>query len=274
MNPDLLYIQCDKCNGWYHTECIHLSLEEAEAAEEYVCMMCSGDPNVVLPKEFEFKNHYQHHRKRKNSHLHQKNNKKESTPAATPPLKEAEEDMKISENTMNTMSTLTSSNSENNKDLESDCNSRQSNPLFPNEVEFRACESFDDMKMEQALKSLDELFQTLDHSSGFKTSSRPIELSVINMENDEKNSVKMEIDFSAGEESEEEETILNNRMKMEEDRHVKDNLGLEPDFNLEEEECKEFFDNFDDHFGEVFPPPPQDLDKVTRTRYEQETFIM
>ncbi len=253
MNPDLLYIQCDKCSGWYHTECIHLSLEEAEAAEEFVCLMCSGDPNVVLPKEFEFKNHYQHHRKRKNSHL-QGRNKKFPTPVETTTSPIEEEELKISENTEeNTVSTLAS---ENNKDMEeSDNNSRQSNPLFPNEVEFRACENFEDTKLGEVMKSLDELFQTLDHSSDIKTPTKPIDiLTVINLEDDEKSSVRMEIDFSS-EEEEEKTLTLKDKMKIEEEEEEEEdeknnNLGFEADLD-EEEECKEFFDNFDEHFGEA-----------------------
>jgi len=47
MNPDLLYVQCDKCDGWYHIECIGISREEVEAIEQYFCSSCKSPPKPV-----------------------------------------------------------------------------------------------------------------------------------------------------------------------------------------------------------------------------------
>jgi len=233
MNPDLLYIQCDKCNGWFHTECIHISYEEAEAADEFVCMICSGDPNAVLPKEFEFKNHHQ--RKRKNSH---RQGKKSVV------IELSKDDMKISENTISTLDSE-------NKEVESDCNSqhsRKSNPLFPADVETNTCGTLspEEMRMGEALKSLDDLFQALDHSD---IKNAPIDFKIINLQDIERNSVssvRMEIDFSEPEENEEDEEISQDSKIEEEDENENNKLDLEPD--LKEDLCKEFFDNFEDNF--------------------------
>jgi len=46
MNPDLLYVQCDKCDGWYHTQCIGISIEEAEAIDQYFCYICQNITGV------------------------------------------------------------------------------------------------------------------------------------------------------------------------------------------------------------------------------------
>jgi len=40
LNPDFTYIQCDKCQTWYHMHCIGITNEEAEAIDEYVCDKC------------------------------------------------------------------------------------------------------------------------------------------------------------------------------------------------------------------------------------------
>jgi len=48
MNPDLLYVQCDKCHSWYHIECIGVSKEEVEAIEKYFCTLCKSPVNLPL----------------------------------------------------------------------------------------------------------------------------------------------------------------------------------------------------------------------------------
>jgi hypothetical protein len=39
-NPDLPYIQCEKCLKWMHMTCVNISEEEAAAIELYVCPKC------------------------------------------------------------------------------------------------------------------------------------------------------------------------------------------------------------------------------------------
>ena len=34
------WIQCDKCEKWYHLECVALSNKEAEQIEDYTCPVC------------------------------------------------------------------------------------------------------------------------------------------------------------------------------------------------------------------------------------------
>jgi len=35
-------IQCEKCEDWFHAECVHLSDEECEKMEHFTCPRCSG----------------------------------------------------------------------------------------------------------------------------------------------------------------------------------------------------------------------------------------
>ncbi|CAD8105338.1 unnamed protein product [Paramecium sonneborni] len=39
-NPDLLYIQCDQCNKWFHLSCMGLTQEQANQMEQYSCKIC------------------------------------------------------------------------------------------------------------------------------------------------------------------------------------------------------------------------------------------
>lgn len=41
LNPDRSYIQCDKCERWYHQDCVGLSKEETHAIEQYFCSRCT-----------------------------------------------------------------------------------------------------------------------------------------------------------------------------------------------------------------------------------------
>ena len=39
-NPNMLYIQCNKCEEWFHGQCMGLSKAKAEAIEEFFCPQC------------------------------------------------------------------------------------------------------------------------------------------------------------------------------------------------------------------------------------------
>lgn len=40
LNPDHLYIKCDKCENWYHPKHCGISDEDAEVMEEFICDYC------------------------------------------------------------------------------------------------------------------------------------------------------------------------------------------------------------------------------------------
>ena len=40
LNPDLQYIECDKCNVWYHMDCVGIDPKEAESIETFICPKC------------------------------------------------------------------------------------------------------------------------------------------------------------------------------------------------------------------------------------------
>jgi hypothetical protein len=40
LNPDYMYIQCDHCDSWYHTECVNLSDDEAKTIDKWLCSKC------------------------------------------------------------------------------------------------------------------------------------------------------------------------------------------------------------------------------------------
>lgn len=37
-------IQCDKCQDWFHVQCIGLTKKAAQAIESYVCPLCRPTP--------------------------------------------------------------------------------------------------------------------------------------------------------------------------------------------------------------------------------------
>ncbi|KDN44956.1 hypothetical protein K437DRAFT_256822 [Tilletiaria anomala UBC 951] len=39
-------IQCNKCDEWYHTQCLGLNFEDAQAIEEYACFRCGGEQSA------------------------------------------------------------------------------------------------------------------------------------------------------------------------------------------------------------------------------------
>ncbi len=40
LNPNLLYIKCDRCAQWFHPRCMGLSDEEAQVLEQFYCSAC------------------------------------------------------------------------------------------------------------------------------------------------------------------------------------------------------------------------------------------
>ena len=40
LNPDQLYIKCDKCNGWYHPKCCGIDEKDSNKINNFVCPNC------------------------------------------------------------------------------------------------------------------------------------------------------------------------------------------------------------------------------------------
>ena len=40
LNPDQLYIKCDKCNGWYHPKCCGIDEKESNKINNFICPNC------------------------------------------------------------------------------------------------------------------------------------------------------------------------------------------------------------------------------------------
>ena len=40
LNPDQLYIKCDKCNGWYHPKCCGIDEKDSNQINNFVCPNC------------------------------------------------------------------------------------------------------------------------------------------------------------------------------------------------------------------------------------------
>ena len=40
LNPNMLYIKCDKCNLWFHPECQDLRVDQIEDLENFFCKKC------------------------------------------------------------------------------------------------------------------------------------------------------------------------------------------------------------------------------------------
>lgn len=49
VNPDLLYINCDQCNNWFHPPCEGLSNEEVEIIKNFYCRKCTQkNPTLII----------------------------------------------------------------------------------------------------------------------------------------------------------------------------------------------------------------------------------
>jgi len=42
LNPDQLYIKCDKCDGWFHPKCCNILESEVEKISEFFCYNCKN----------------------------------------------------------------------------------------------------------------------------------------------------------------------------------------------------------------------------------------
>ena len=43
LNPDQLYIKCDKCNGWFHPKCCGIDEKDSNNLNNFVCPNCKKD---------------------------------------------------------------------------------------------------------------------------------------------------------------------------------------------------------------------------------------
>ena len=44
LGEEVEWVQCDKCENWYHVICVGISSEEATTADEYICPDCKPAP--------------------------------------------------------------------------------------------------------------------------------------------------------------------------------------------------------------------------------------
>ncbi|KAL4428613.1 hypothetical protein ABPG74_009115 [Tetrahymena malaccensis] len=52
LNPDYLYIQCEKCEKWFHITCINISEKDLEKIENYKCPFCNQNAqNSAKPSQ-------------------------------------------------------------------------------------------------------------------------------------------------------------------------------------------------------------------------------
>ena len=43
LNPDQLYIKCDKCNGWFHPKCCGIDEKDSNKINNFICPNCKKD---------------------------------------------------------------------------------------------------------------------------------------------------------------------------------------------------------------------------------------
>ena len=43
LNPDQLYIKCDKCNGWFHPKCCGVDEKDSNKINNFICPNCNKD---------------------------------------------------------------------------------------------------------------------------------------------------------------------------------------------------------------------------------------
>ncbi|CAA7054352.1 unnamed protein product [Microthlaspi erraticum] len=46
-NPDVLMVECEKCNDWFHSKCIGMTDEEVKKMEHYFCSACNSRDEEV-----------------------------------------------------------------------------------------------------------------------------------------------------------------------------------------------------------------------------------
>ena len=40
LNPDQLYIKCDKCDKWFHPKCCEIDENNVQDIQEFICKIC------------------------------------------------------------------------------------------------------------------------------------------------------------------------------------------------------------------------------------------
>ena len=45
------WVQCDKCEGWYHVVCVGISAQDASKIDEYVCPYCVDETKSSIKPE-------------------------------------------------------------------------------------------------------------------------------------------------------------------------------------------------------------------------------
>ena len=43
LNPDQLYIKCDKCEKWYHPKCSGIEEDKVKDLKEFYCLNCKRE---------------------------------------------------------------------------------------------------------------------------------------------------------------------------------------------------------------------------------------
>lgn len=47
VGDEVEWVQCDKCEGWYHVVCVGISAQDANNIDEYVCPQCDDSPSAT-----------------------------------------------------------------------------------------------------------------------------------------------------------------------------------------------------------------------------------
>ncbi len=45
LNPDQLYIKCDRCEKWFHPKCCNIDENDVQGLSEFYCQFCRAPAN-------------------------------------------------------------------------------------------------------------------------------------------------------------------------------------------------------------------------------------